>query len=322
MQAFALKTGSRRRVTTSMAELYKEFRPNGFADVVGQDSAIKVLTDFGKQKRMPHSIMFTGPSGCGKTTLARIVRQKLKCADIDFFELNCADFRGIDLVREIRSRINAAPLQGPCRIYLIDEMHQMTSQAQDALLKLLEDTPKHVYFFLCTTDPGKLKTAIKTRCTEIKVSLLDAKKMRIVLDGVAKKIDKPLDDEVADKIIKLSDGSPRKALVLLDSVIGMGNPEEQLSSLEANDSEAEGIEICRLLLRKNVKWGDVAPKLKQYKGEVEQLRWMILSYFKNVLLSGKDTDLCYRVICAFRDPFYDSKDAGLCAACYEVVVGE
>src|SRR5690606_3369465 len=106
---------------------------------------------------IPHAMLFTGPSGCGKTTLARILRVKLRCSDNDFQEINAADFRGIDSIRSMRQQVGAAPLGGDSRIWLIDEAHSMTADAQNAFLKLLEDTPRHVYFFLATTDPQKLK---------------------------------------------------------------------------------------------------------------------------------------------------------------------
>lgn len=303
-----------------MAEMYKTYRPNSFKEIIGQESAVKILNEFGKANRVPHSILFTGPSGCGKTTLARILRTKLRCGDPDFFEMNCADFRGIDMIRDVRGRMGAAPMSGPCRVWLIDEMHQMTTQAQEAMLKLLEDTPEHVYFFLCTTDPAKLKTAIKTRCTEIKVRALTQKECIQLVTDIADKVEASVDEDVAIKIAKLCNGSARKALVLLDSVRGLKS-EDQLHALEANDSESEGIDICRMLFNQKATWADYAAKLKTFKGESEQLRWAVLGYAKSVMFSGKDLDRCHLILTAFRDPFYDSKEAGLAAACYEVFRG-
>jgi DNA polymerase III gamma/tau subunit len=102
-------------------ELYRKYRPTKFSEVVGQSDAVKTLVDMGKRKALPHFILFTGPSGCGKTTIARILRQKLKCSDSDFSEVNAANDRGIDMVRDIEKKMNYAPIGGKCRLWLCDE---------------------------------------------------------------------------------------------------------------------------------------------------------------------------------------------------------
>ena len=156
-------------------ELYKKHRPKNLKRVFGQSVAIGTLKPLIEAKQVPHSLLLTGPSGCGKTTLARILVKELKCAKADFMEVNCADFRGIDTVRDIRTRMMQAPIGGDCRVWLIDEAHMLTSAAQTAFLKMLEDTPDHIYFFLATTHPQKLLKTIKTRCTEIKLKEMTAK---------------------------------------------------------------------------------------------------------------------------------------------------
>src|SRR5688572_25883760 len=137
-------------------ELYKKFRPKTLKGVVGQEGAVSSLQSMIDKGRLPHTILFSGPSGCGKTTIARILKGILECSDLDFFEINCADFKGIDMVRDIRRYVGIPPLHGKSRVWLIDEAHQLTKDAQNAFLKLLEDTPKHAYFMLATTDPQKL----------------------------------------------------------------------------------------------------------------------------------------------------------------------
>ena len=148
-------------------ELYKKHRPKRLKDVLGCDGIKKQIQRCPDGSHLAHSILITGPSGCGKTTIARIVAQKiLKTSDTDLMEINCADFRGIEMVRDIRSRMSLAPMGGQARTWIIDEAHQLTTQAQDAFLKILEDQPRHVYFILCTTDPSKLITTVKNRCPE------------------------------------------------------------------------------------------------------------------------------------------------------------
>ena len=138
-----------------MSELYKKHRPKTLARVVGNKSTVEALRSMLEARTLPHTLLFHGPSGTGKTTLARIVKNELGCLPTDFHEHNSSDFRGIDFIRELRSKVNLAAA-GPCRVWIIDECHQLTRDAQNAALKILEDTPSHVYFFLCTTDPQKL----------------------------------------------------------------------------------------------------------------------------------------------------------------------
>lgn len=301
-------------------ELYKVHRPVAFKQVIGQPEAVEVLNKLGKTKSIPHAILFSGPSGCGKTTLARILRKKLKCHDADFTELNSADFRGIDMVRGIRAKVGMAPMASPCRVWMIDEVHQLTTAAQDAFLKLLEDTPGHVYFFLCTTDPQKLKKTIRTRCTDIRVRELKIPEITQLLLNVAEEEEATLPEAVADRIAELAEGSARRALVLLHSVIHIEDEDEQLDALQRVDVEGEAIKIARALMKKKPNWKEVANLLKATKEDPEQLRWMVLGYAKSVLLNGANPR-AYLMIEAFRDNFYDSKMAGLVAACYEVVHG-
>jgi DNA polymerase-3 subunit gamma/tau len=177
-------------------ELYHKYRPKNFGRVVGQEESVALLKDFLDRGEFPHTTLFVGPSGCGKTTLARICRDKLGCSDANFVEVNAADDRGIDLPRRLARQAPLAALGGGVRIWLIDEVHQLTSAAQDSFLKLLEDTPEHVYFMLATTDPQKLKKTILTRSTEIKLSLLPAKQVEFLVTKVCQAEKKRLTEEV------------------------------------------------------------------------------------------------------------------------------
>ena len=168
-------------------ELYKKHRPKSFDDIIGQDNAIKVLKTKFKKKSIPHAILLKGPSGVGKTTIGRIIKKELGCKGTDFQEINGADKGGVDDMRSIRRSMSKAPMKSKCRLWLIDEAHKITSAAQDMMLKMLEDTPGHVYFILATTDPQKLKKTIRTRCTEIAVKNLDTKDMtNLILSIYAK----------------------------------------------------------------------------------------------------------------------------------------
>ncbi len=302
-------------------ELYKKHRPVNFKQVLGQDGAIKSLKEMWRRGAFPHTLLLSGPSGCGKTTIARIIRIKLYCSDTDFHELNCADFRGIDMVREIRSRVTLAPIVGKSRVWLIDEAHKLTKDAQTAFLKLLEDTPSHVYFLLATTEPEKLLKTIRTRSTEVKVKLLDRSTMGELLRDVLTKEKASIHKKVGDKIVEVADGSPRMALVLLNQVVGIEDDDDQLAVIEARDANRQAIEIARALMNPKTHWGEMAKILKGVDEEPESLRWMVLSYCTTVMISGsKMTGRPYNIIDAFSGNFYDTKRAGLVAACYEVIV--
>jgi DNA polymerase III gamma/tau subunit len=302
-------------------ELYKKHRPTLLKDVLGQTEATQVLLKMVKTNSIPHALLFTGPSGCGKTTLARILKEKLECSDTDFCEINAANFRGIDTVREIQQRITLSPMNGKSRVWLIDEAHQMVSQAQNALLKMLEDTPSHAYFFLATTDPHKLLPTIITRCTEVRVKALSPSAMSDLIKSVLEKEKKKLEEEVYERIIEFANGSARKCLVLLNAVIDLETAEQQMESIQASDLKPKAIQLARALVAPNASWREVSLLLKDLKDEEpEQLRHMILGYASSVLLGGGrlEKKACL-MIQAFERNFYDSKRAGLICACYEVV---
>jgi len=302
-------------------ELYKKYRPNNLDDIIGQDVAVRMLNSVIKQNNIPHAILFTGPSGCGKTTLARIIRKKLHCSKHDFIE---SAPRKIEDVRLIKTRIHQAPMKGKCRVWLIDECHKLTSDSQDEFLKMLEDTPNHVYFLFTTTDPQKLKTTIKNRCTEITVKPLSNKNMSLLLESVCKSEKKKISKEIIEKIIDNSFGSARKALVFLNGIIDLDTEEEMLDSILTVSAEEQAFSIVKALLyNPRTTWKEMAKILRDTEGEEpEQIRWLVLSCAKTEMLKGgKLTGRAFLIIEAFRDNFYDSKIAGLTAACYEVIEG-
>jgi len=307
-----------------MQELYKKHRPKKLKQLYGQAHIIKALKNKVKNNKVPHAILIGGPSGCGKTTIARILARHVGCGKHDFKEMNCADFRGIDMVRDIRRRINQAPLSGTAVMYLIDEAHKLSNDASNAFLKLLEDTPSHVYFVLCTTDPKKLIKEIHTRCTELTVKSLDSNALSFLLCNVVEKENKKISTVVIDKIIEICEGSARKALVLLDQIIDMKDETDMLETIQSASVETQAIEIARTLFKANISWTTMAKVLKNADlTEAESIRWMVLGYAKSIMLNGgKLSNKAYLVLDAFRDHFYDSKASGLVAACYEVVCGE
>lgn len=302
-------------------ELYRKYRPKRFKDIIGQPEAVKVLESKLKTGEVPHVMLFTGPSGCGKTTFAYVMRDKLGCHPQDFCEINAANARGVDTVRQIDQHKGLAPRSGKCRIWLLDECQMLTKEAQSALLKMLEDTPSHVYFMLATTDPHKLLATIKTRCTEIRVKALTPTEMGLVLTEVLSKVGKTVSSEVTERIVEAADGSARKALVLLDQILALDDEEEQLACVLNSDARQQGIAIARALFDRRTQWAEMAKLIKSVDEEPETIRRIILGYCSTILLSKKD-ERAYAIIQIFRDHWYDCGKAGLVASCYDVLTGK
>lgn len=301
--------------------LYQKYRPKTLKEVIGQESAIKSIQKLCDVGQIPHTIAFTGPSGVGKTTIARILKTTLKCEYGDFAEMNCASNNGIDMVRALEGRIGLAPMYGKSRIWLIDEAHNLTKEAQDALLKILEDVPKHVYFFLATTDYAKLKPTVRTRCTEIKLVPVSPKYMTTLLESVVDREKMDVSDVVIATIVEAAEGSARKALVLLEQVGYLESEKEQIAGVESSSvNKDQAILLARALVSPAVKWPEIASILSNLTDEPENVRYLMLGYFQSILLKGGN--LMFRaadIIDIFSNSFYTSKKAGLCKACFDVV---
>lgn len=298
-------------------ELYKKYRPACLSEVVGQPGAVKMLQGMIDDKQVPHAIMFSGASGCGKTTLARILTTAIGCGAGDCEEMNCADVRGIDNIREIRLRMGAAPLNGRCRVYLFDEAHQFSKDAQQALLKMLEDYPRSVYFMLCTTDPTKLLPTVRSRCTEIAIKPIAENDLAKLVRDIAAREKIELDRDVIDRIVDVSDGGARKAIVLLDSIRTVTDSAEQLEIIAKGDYRAAGIELARVLTADIIAWEKVAKILLALEDDPEGVRRIVVGYAQRMVLGGKRGNPV-KVLEEFVCPFYDTPKSQLVLACYRV----
>jgi DNA polymerase III gamma/tau subunit len=297
-------------------EIYKRNRPQDFKDMIGQDESVKILEKKLATNTLPRALLLFGPSRCGKTTAARIIVNRLGChEDFDFTEMNAADNRGIDDIRDIRSRINHHPV-GKCRVWLIDECHKLTADAQTAFLKMLEDTPKTVYFILATTDPGKLIATVRKRCMPVEFKPLSPTDMMKLLTGVCKKEKLKIPGDVMEAIIEKAEGSAGESLVLLDKIKDLDDEEEQLNAIGKNEAATKAIDLCRYLINPKANFREAAKILKTIEEEPETIRRVMMGYMTSVLLNKCDARTAYVLDCFTRN-FYDSGKAGLAIAVWQ-----
>jgi DNA polymerase-3 subunit gamma/tau len=298
--------------------LHIKYRPKKLEDVAGNKGAVATVKSFLERELidMPHSWLFSGPSGTGKTTIARIVAHELGCSDIDFIEYNSGSMRGVDSIRDIEQKSKLSPMKGKVKVYLFDEVHNWTAAAQEASLKLLEDAPKNVFFFLATTNPEKLRKAVRTRCTDIAVKALNTKDISALIRRICEEEgigDMP--KEVIQKIASSCDGSPREAVKMLDAVIDIEELDEALEAISAvYTAETEIIDLCRALTQGH-SWNKISPILKNLEGDPENARRAILGYFTKVLLDKGDLRIA-EMMEQFESNYYDTGKAGLVLSCF------
>lgn len=211
--------------------LYRKYRPKKFDDVRNQGHIISVLEGALKKKMLPHALLFSGPRGTGKTTVARIFAQEVGAHEVDVYEIDAASNRGIDDVRELREAVHTMPFRSPYKVYIIDEVHMLTKEAFNALLKTLEEPPAHVIFILATTEKDKLLDTITSRCQVFEFRAPSRGELSEMVFQIAKKEKFSLDKGAADVIALAADGSYRDALGILQKVI-LASSDKKLTSDE------------------------------------------------------------------------------------------
>lgn len=301
--------------------LIHDYRPRNIKEFYGNKALKQSLESVLKKADRPHVYLFTGNSGCGKTTLARIVANYVECHESEFYELNAASIRGIDNIRDIENKLRYKPINGSVRVWLLDEVHQYRTDTQEAMLKMLEECPPHTYFILCTTDPQKLKATLKTRCTTFEVKPLEPAEMTKMLEGVIEEEGKEVPASVIESIVDTANGGSRAALQILERIINLPQKAMEAAAKETVESEAQTIDLCRVLMKKGVKWKDVISILSTVTADPEQIRYAVLGYCQSILMKHDDPK-AYVIMSCFREPFYNTGKPGLVMACYEAINGD
>ncbi|MBR4998830.1 MAG: DNA polymerase III subunit gamma/tau, partial [Clostridia bacterium] len=218
--------------------LYREFRPKNFDDVVGQDFIVKTLKNQIKTDKLTHAYLFCGPRGTGKTSTAKIFAKAVNCthsyegnpcgmcaecvalneANTDIVEIDAASNNRVEEIRDLREKVQFSPLIGKYKVYIVDEVHMLTESAFNALLKTLEEPPKHVIFILATTEIHKLPATILSRCARFDFKLLPINTLIEHLKNVFNKKGITCDEKSLHLIAKAGEGSVRDMLSIADSV--------------------------------------------------------------------------------------------------------
>ena len=293
------------------AVLYRKWRPEDFDNVAGQDAVVRTLRNAVEQDKIAHAYLFCGPRGTGKTTTARILARAINgvapsasaldggadALGFDLVEIDAASNRGIDDIRDLRERANYQPGSARFKVYLIDEVHQLTGAAADALLKTLEEPPPHIVFILATTDPEALKPTILSRCQRYdfrRVAVDDiVGRLRTIADaeGIA------IGDDALRLIAREATGSLRDAVNLLDQLWTTCGDDVSLEAAQEAlglSPDARALELVGAALRKELSAGlavlgavqsDAIDFLRFKKQVVTHLRHMLL------LLTGAEGSL-------------------------------
>ncbi|GHT56722.1 DNA polymerase III subunit gamma/tau [Endomicrobiia bacterium] len=220
--------------------LARKFRPQNFDAVIGQEHISQTLKNAISENRIAHAYLFSGPRGCGKTTLARILAKALNCkngiiaepcgvcdncldisksSSVDVLEIDGASNNGIDEIRALRENVKFSSANSKYKIYIIDEAHQITTQAFNALLKTLEEPPPHVVFIMATTEQHKIPVTILSRCQKYRFKLISSSEMSAAIKNIGQKEGFEIDDEALNIVTAASGGSMRDALSLLDQAV-------------------------------------------------------------------------------------------------------
>ena len=222
-----------KRDNFSEVVLYRKYRPKDFSEVLGQEHITKALLGALKQRQIAHAYLFAGPRGTGKTSVARILARGIGTDEGDIHEIDAASNRGVDDARDLREAVNTMPFNSPQKVYIIDEVHMLTKEAFNTLLKTLEEPPKHVIFILATTELEKVPETIISRCQTFQFRKPTQKILSKLALEIAEKEETKISIPAAELIALFSDGSFRDMHGILQKTIAVtGGKEIKVEDVE------------------------------------------------------------------------------------------
>ncbi len=294
--------------------LYRKYRPKSFADLVGQDEFCTVIQNAARQDKLSHAYLFYGPRGTGKTTSARLVAKLVNCETrgkdakfkaagepcnrcqpcndidagtaLDVIEIDAASNRGIDEIRELREGIRLSPTSYPYKVFIIDEMHMLTREAFNALLKTLEEPPSHAMLILATTEYDKVPATITSRTQRFHFGKLPVATIVEKLSRIAREEKMQAGTDVLELIASASEGSLRDAESLLDQAFTSGEITDVAAVERLIGKVGGGVtsEVAELLLQKNIpKTLEYLSRLYEGGHNVTDLTKELVNYFRRVL---------------------------------------
>ena len=275
--------------------LYRKYRPSSFEDVVGQDKVVKVLKHAIASNKISHAYLFAGPRGTGKTTMAKLIARMVNCQNPvdgepcgkcenclrgvslneDVIEIDAASNNGVDEIRELRDKVSLVPTKSKYKIYIIDEVHMLTTGAFNALLKTLEEPPAHAIFILATTELHKIPITVASRCQKFQFTKLS--------------MDDMFSDDAIYEIARLSDGGMRDAINLLDQLTAYKDDPITVCDVHEINGTVSYIEMNKLMV--DIKHHDTM-NILDFLDILDKNGKDILRFSEELLIFIKDAILC------------------------------
>lgn len=287
--------------------LYRKYRPVDFNSVYGQEHVVTILKNAIMSGKISHAYLFCGPRGTGKTTVAKIIARLVNCENLidgnpcgkcyncinymnssDIVEIDAASNNGVDEIRELKDKINLVPSNAKYKIYIIDEVHMLTTQAFNALLKTLEEPPSHVIFVLATTEPHKIPLTISSRCQKFRFSKIEDSKIVNRLSEICKLEKIIIDEDALFEIARLSDGGMRDAINFLDQLIAYSSDNisiEDVYNVNGSVSYADLYDLLNsIIINDKIKIIEFVDNFDESGKDINKFIEEMLIFLKDVIL--------------------------------------